>query len=67
MPRKPVEIPPAAARDSSATCARSTATGEDWLEKDAITARQLHALGECLTDVHDLFLAIRITHDTPYG
>jgi hypothetical protein len=66
MPRKPIEIPPAAAkafvRDLRAF--HAAATG---FERDEIAARQLHALREHLgprdklrlTDVHELFLAMK--------
>ena len=67
MPRKPIEIPPAAARafvkDMRAFFAEKSA-----LKRDEIAARQLTALREHqgprekklrITDVHELFLAMK--------
>ena len=67
MPRKPLELPPAAARAfvKDMRAFHAAATG---LEKDEIAARQLHALREYqrpgekplkLTHVHELFLAMK--------
>jgi hypothetical protein len=65
VPRKPIEIPPAAAgafvRDMRAFHAAKTGF------VDEIAARQLHALREHLprgaklrlTDVHEMFLAVK--------
>ena len=66
MPRKQLEVPPAAARAfvKDMRALHAAATG---FERDEIAARQLHALREHLprgsklrlTDVHELFLAMK--------
>jgi hypothetical protein len=67
MPRKPVEIPPAAARAfvRDMRAFHAAATG---FEKDEVAARQLHALrghqrpGEKklqVVDVHEMFEAMK--------
>ena len=66
MPRKPLEIPPAAAR-AFAKDMRAFHAAKTGFDKDEIAARQLHALREHLrpgekirlTDVHELFLAMK--------
>jgi hypothetical protein len=66
MPRKPLEVPPAAAR-SFVKDMRAFLAAKDGLMRDEIAARQLHALREHLprgarlrlTDVHELFLAMK--------
>lgn len=66
MPRKPIEIPPAAAR-AFLKDMRAFHAAKTGLEKDEIAAHQLHALREHLrrdqrlrlTDVHELFLALK--------
>jgi hypothetical protein len=67
MPRKPMEIPPAAARAfvKDMRAFHAAATG---FERDEIAARQLHALQEHqrpgekklrLIDVHEMFEAMK--------
>jgi hypothetical protein len=67
MPRKHIEIPPAAARAFMRDM-RAFHAAKTGLEKDEIAARQLRALREHqgahykplrLTDVHELFLAMK--------
>ena len=67
MPRKPIEIPPAAARAFMRDM-RAFHAAKTGRERDEIAARQLRALREHqgahykplrLTDVHELFLAMR--------
>jgi hypothetical protein len=65
MPRKPLSVPPAAAKAFAKICERSTP--QRLASRDEIAARQLHALREHLrpgeklrlTDVHELFLAMK--------
>jgi hypothetical protein len=66
MPRKQLEVPPAAAR-AFVKDMRAFHAAKTGFEKDEIAAAQLHALREHLprgtrlrlTDVHDLFLAMK--------
>ncbi len=66
MPRKPIDMPPAAARAFFKDM-RAFHAAKTGLEKDAIAARQLHALREHLgprdklrlTDVHELFVVMK--------
>jgi hypothetical protein len=66
MPRKELSVPPAAAR-AFVKDMRAFHAAKTGFEKDEIAARQLHALREHLqpgeklrlTDVHELFLAMR--------
>ena len=66
MPRKPLELPPAAARNFVCDM-RAFHTAATGFERDEIAARQLHALREHLPrgaklrliDVHELFLAMK--------
>ena len=66
MPRKPLELPPAAAR-AFVQDMRAFFAAKTGFERDEIAARQLHALWEHLprgarlrlTDVHELFLAMK--------
>ena len=66
MSRKQLEVPPAAAK-AFVKDMRAFHAAKTGLEKDEIAARQLHALREHLgprdklrlTDVHDLFLAMK--------
>jgi hypothetical protein len=63
MPRKPIDIPPAAAR-AFVKDMRAFFAAKTGFEKDEIAVRQLHALREHqgprdkplrLTDVHEMF------------
>jgi hypothetical protein len=67
MSRKPIEIPPAAAR-AFLRDMRAFHAAKTGLEKDEIAARQLRALREHqgphykplrLTDVHEMFVAMK--------
>jgi hypothetical protein len=66
MPRKQLEVPPAAAR-AFVKDMRAFHAAKTGFEKDAIAARQLHALREHLPrgarlrliDVHEMFLAMK--------
>lgn len=66
MSRKPIEIPPAAAK-SFVKDMRAFHAAKTGFEKDEIAARQLHALREHLprgaklrlTDVHEMFVRMK--------
>jgi hypothetical protein len=65
MPHKPIELPPAVARDFIRDMRAFFAAGHNTIKADAIAAQQLHALREHypgrlrLTDVKDMFVHMK--------
>lgn len=65
MPRKPIELPPAVARNFLRDMRAFFAAGRDTIKADGIAAQQLHALREHysgklrLIDVKEMFVAMR--------